>query len=94
MDEEIALFSPLEARRAFSMNPVNDPLDAPVSTTEQPNHPALTTRPAIEPTPPKKRRRLAYVKCDLCRGAKKKVSFVHVCCPLTQAVSNNWMCLV
>jgi hypothetical protein len=57
--------------------------DTPASSTGQPHNLALTTRPAIEPNPPKKRRRLAYLKCDFCRGAKKKVSIVHVCCPLT-----------
>jgi hypothetical protein len=57
--------------------------DTPASSTGRPHNLALTPRPAIEPNPPKKKRRLAYLKCDFCRGAKKKVSIVHVCCPLT-----------
>ena len=68
--------------------------DTPASSTGQPDNLALTTRPGTEPRLSKKRRRLAYVKCHFCRGAKKKVSIVPVCCPLTQEVSNNLMYLV
>ncbi|KFZ01923.1 hypothetical protein V501_09716 [Pseudogymnoascus sp. VKM F-4519 (FW-2642)] len=38
----------------------------------QSDYPDSTTRPAIEPGPPRQKRRLEYVKCDFCRRSKKK----------------------
>lgn len=80
--------------RIISRDIVDHTFDTPASATEQMVISPLTTRPAMEPKLPKKRRRLDYLKCDFCRRGKKKVSIVHVCCPLTQDVAYNLIYLV